>query len=325
VSPDRRALAALAATTVFWGSTFVIVGDLVDTTQPRSAFPPFLLVALRFGIAAAGFLAIAYAKGMTLDAAAWRRGAILGVITFGGFAFQTLGMQLTTSARSAFVTNVSLPLVPIFGSLLGRGRPSWGTLFGLAIAFGGLAALELGGPPDNVPVDSRTSDLRLRGDLVTLGCAVLFAFQILATESFARTTPLLPLVAVQFLVCSALGVGASFAAGEQLLPAHFARGTASVVSQILFLGILATGAGLFVQAWAQRHTTATRVALIFTLEPVSATALAYVIRDERLGKLQGLGAGLGLLGIVLSEVLARGGVRPMAREPLAQGSAGSSR
>jgi drug/metabolite transporter (DMT)-like permease len=313
MNPTRRAVVALAATTLVWGSTFVVVGELVSSSGARAGFPPLLLLALRFALAAALMLAVLVARGHRIHASAWKRGAFLGLLTCGGFAFQTFGLQHTTSARSAFITNVSLVLVPLFGALLGRGRPPASIVFGLAVALAGLWALEF--PWD---LASSSSDRVHLGDLLTLGCAIFFAFQILATESYAPTTPLVPLVFTQFLTCAAAGAVLSLLSGELGPPISLPGGASTVGVALLYLGVIATGLCLLVQAWAQRYASATRAAIIFTLEPVFATVLAYVVRNERLTAVQWLGAALVLGGILATELLSarawrqEDAVRPLA-------------
>lgn len=285
----------------------MLVGELVAPGGGQPRFPPFFLLATRFAIAAGLMMAILYVQARRVDALAWRRGAVLGVIVFCGFAFQTVGLQYTTSARSAFLTNVSLLLVPVFGAILGRGRPGPATILGLVLALGGLAALEfpwdLPPAPRENGVEPPRFDVLFRGDLLTLGCAVFFAFQILATESFARTTPLLPFVFVQFLVCAAVSGVMSLATGELEKPIPLPGGAPAALGQILFLGLVATGISLLVQAWSQRHVSATRAAIIFTLEPVFATVLAFLVRGERFTPAQLVGATLVLVGILATELL----------------------
>jgi drug/metabolite transporter (DMT)-like permease len=67
-------------------------------------------------------------------------------------------------------------------------------------------------------------------------------------------------------------------------------------------GLLATALAFTVQAWAQKHTTATRTALIFALEPVFAWATSYIVAGETLSNRAVTGAILILAGIVLVEL-----------------------
>jgi drug/metabolite transporter (DMT)-like permease len=53
-----------------------------------------------------------------------------------------------------------------------------------------------------------------------------------------------------------------------------------VLAAVLVTGIICTAVAFTVQAWAQQHSSPTRVALIFTLEPVSAAIVSYVFEGE---------------------------------------------
>jgi drug/metabolite transporter (DMT)-like permease len=75
-----------------------------------------------------------------------------------------------------------------------------------------------------------------------------------------------------------------------------------VVWAILVTGILATALAFTLQAWAQRHTTSTRTALIYMLEPVFAWLISYWFAGEGLGSRGAAGAALILGGVALVEV-----------------------
>jgi drug/metabolite transporter (DMT)-like permease len=76
----------------------------------------------------------------------------------------------------------------------------------------------------------------------------------------------------------------------------------SAVPAILYLGVAATGLVFGLQTWAQRHTTPTRTALIFVLEPVFAAIFALIFTQERLAGLEWLGGGLILVGMLVAEL-----------------------
>ena len=65
--------------------------------------------------------------------------------------------------------------------------------------------------------------------------------------------------------------------------------------------LLATALAFTTMAWAQKYTTATRSALIFSLEPVVAWITSWVLTGETLPVRAKLGAGLILAGILLVE------------------------
>jgi drug/metabolite transporter (DMT)-like permease len=67
-------------------------------------------------------------------------------------------------------------------------------------------------------------------------------------------------------------------------------------------GLLATALAFTIQAWAQQHTTPTRTAIIFALEPVMAWITSYCLTGEVLSRRAVGGATLILAGILLVEL-----------------------
>ena len=63
-----------------------------------------------------------------------------------------------------------------------------------------------------------------------------------------------------------------------------------------------TAGAFFVMNWAQRHTTAVRAALIFSLEPVAAALFSHFVGGEPLSTLDWLGGGLIVVGVAVGEV-----------------------
>src|SRR5205085_6364115 len=94
---------------------------------------------------------------------------------FLGNEFQTVGLEYTAASKSAFLTGVSVVLVPIFLALFWRRGINRWSAAGVAAAFVGLYLL-------TVPA-SNGGGLNLasmnHGDVLTLGAAVVFAFHII--------------------------------------------------------------------------------------------------------------------------------------------------
>jgi drug/metabolite transporter (DMT)-like permease len=101
---------------------------------------------------------------------------------------------------------------------------------------------------------------------------------------------------VQFIVTGGLA-GISFLLLEDFhldLTLRFTIG-------VLYLAIFATVIALFVQARFQKDTTPTRSAVVFSVEPVVAAVVAYIVLGEHLGNLGVLGAAMITSGVLLSE------------------------
>ncbi|HKZ21617.1 MAG TPA: EamA family transporter, partial [candidate division Zixibacteria bacterium] len=103
----RKAELILLALTFIWGSTFVLVKIALGYSSP------FLFLATRFFIATLVVRLIFADKYKVIPKETIRAGIILGIFLFFGFAFQTLGLRLTSASKSAFITSISFVLVTI--------------------------------------------------------------------------------------------------------------------------------------------------------------------------------------------------------------------
>jgi drug/metabolite transporter (DMT)-like permease len=274
---------ALLVLTLFWGTTFTFVKGVLEVTSTG------VFLAARFGVAALVLGAVWAFRRDRPTPGMWRHGALLGAVMLGGFALQTLGLRYTTPARSGFITGLSVLVVPFIARFLMRRRLKAASWFAVAVAVAGLALLSLG--------EGVEAEVRL-GDLLTLGCAIAFALQIVFTSEWAPRHPLVPFVWVQVAFTVAGALVALPLEDAYLVPGGEARFAATVA----FTGVVMTALAFFVMNWAQRHTTAVRAALIFSLEPVAAALFSHWWGGEPLGRSAWIGGGLIVLGVVLGEV-----------------------
>jgi drug/metabolite transporter (DMT)-like permease len=101
---------------------------------------------------------------------------------------------------------------------------------------------------------------------------------------------------MQVCMAAVLGSGAIFVAEPvRYHPAW------NVAIAVLVTGLLATALAFTTMAWAQKYTTATRSALIFSLEPVVAWLTSWALTGEVLSLRAAGGAVLILAGILLVE------------------------
>ena len=136
------------------------------------------------------------------------------------------------------------------------------------------------------------------GDVLTVGCAFGFAFQIVFLGRASQRFPYEQIAVLQVGTAAVLmALTAPF-----LEQPHF-RPSGTVMAAVLITGILGTAVAFTVQAWAQQFTPATHTALIFTLEPVFAWLTSFIYLKERLGVRAGAGALLILGGVLVSELL----------------------
>ncbi len=279
---------ALLFATLVWGATFVVV------ERGIADLPVFHLLAYRFGLGAVLLAPLAaYRLRRRGRRPAWRPllrdGGLIGVVLFAGYAFQTYGLLWTTPSRSAFLTGLSVLLVPAIGWLSGAVRPRGLALAGVALAAAGLWALFQ--PWGGAVVAFN------RGDALTLGCAVAFAGHVLLVDRAVRRHPVVPLAITQFLVVAALSAPALLF--EPPTRRHL---TADAVSAVVITGVFATALAFACQLYAQRRLGAVETSVLLTLEPVAAAALSIAIGREPLSWGLAVGGALILAGMLATDV-----------------------
>ncbi len=270
---------ALLLLTVLWGTTFVVVKDALSHSDP------FSFLALRFGIGA-GVLSVVVGRRL-LSGGYLRRGVVLGLFLFAGFAFQTVGLKYTTPTRSAFITGLYVLMVPLVMLTLFRRVPRVSSLVGVVLSAMGLYYL--------TGAEVGSTGLS-RGDLLSLVCAVAYAFHIALTERFASKEGVGALVAVQLWVVALLST--------LCLPFVEVRvaWTPEFVGAVAFCGVFVSALALSVQTWAQARTSAVRAAIIYSLEPLFAGAFSVMMGHETLGVREWVGGGFIILGVLVAEL-----------------------
>lgn len=278
--------------TAIWGSTFVVNRIVLETA------PPLLFVLVRFALAA--FVLWLVARGRPLTPHLFRDGAIVGLLLAAGIGFQVVGQLYTTASKAAFVTGLSVPLTPIAGWLMTRKVPSRENLAGLVVAAAGFAVLTW---PRDAASGFNT------GDLLVVVTAVSYAVLIVVVSETAATHDV-RWYSFSQIVFAAAGVGAvrlglGFVEGSGTFLAAEARPLVfgrTVVLSILWMALVATVATFLAQTWAQARMPATHAAIMFALEPVFTALFAALFLGERLSRRDWAGAGLVLVGIVVSEI-----------------------
>lgn len=264
---------------------------------------PGSLILARFGLAGLALLPIFGRHARSPGA--WRAGFELGALSWLGYTTQAIGLTSTTASRSAFITSLSVMLVPALAGLAGR-RVSRRVYAAAALALLGVGLLSWDGLSPG------------RGELWTLACALTYAVYVLRLETAALRLDTRALVLTQIwgvlpfaLIWSAFearqaGVGRGMAAdlaarsglplplAELLagLPAHWLAVPGAAWLAVAYLALAATALATSLQTYGQRRVAAPEAALIYTSEPVWAAVLAAPILGERLGGRGWLGAGM---------------------------------
>jgi drug/metabolite transporter (DMT)-like permease len=274
---------ALLLTSVLWGTTFVAVkSGLRDAS-------PLLFVGIRFSIAALAAIPLCRTRGPAAREAA-RAGVPLGIVLAGSYATQTLGLEVTTPSRSAFVTGLNVAIVPLWAALLLRKPARPLSLLGLAVTLPGLWLLTSpAGGSWNV------------GDTWTVGCAILFALHVTLIHKWGGTLDRGALLVSQLALTAVLCLAASVALEQPRLAP-----SGQLAIALLVTAVFATVGTTWLQLRFQPLVDPTRAALIYVTEPLFAAGFAWLLIGETLPAIAWLGGALILAGMVLSELGALG-------------------
>ncbi|HAF53032.1 MAG TPA: EamA family transporter [Leclercia adecarboxylata] len=272
--------AILILITMFWGGTFLAVQYAVTLSDP------FFFVGLRFATAAIAVAIISLKTLPGLTMTELKAGLAIGVSIAMGYSLQTWGLQSIPSSKSAFITAMYVPLVPLLQWLFLRRMPGVMSCIGIVLAFIGL--ILLAGPDDNL--------LALGpGEMITLVGAVAIAAEIILISAWAGKVDVKRVTVVQLATASLVAFLSMLPAGESVPPLSSG------------LVIVALGLGIFsaiiqvTMNWAQRSVSPTRATVIYTGEPVWAGIFGR-LAGERLPLLALVGAAFIIAGVLVSEL-----------------------
>lgn len=249
-SKTRLATLALVAVTLMWGSTFVLIKDVVET------MPVLDFLAVRFVLAGAVMVTVFHRQVRALPRALAVRGLGLGVVYGLAQILQTEGLARTPASVSGFATGTYVVLTPVLGLILLRQKAGRMTWVAVLLSLAGLAVLSLRG--------AQVSN----GVLLILASAVLYALHILGLGLWSASRHAIGLAAVQMLAIAAVCTVGAAPGGIALPPtAHAWAGT-------LYTALVAGALAMVLQTWAQAYLSSTRAAVVMTMEPVAAAGFA---------------------------------------------------
>ena len=283
------ATAALILVTAVWGFTFVQVKDAVDL------YPLFAFLAVRYVIASAALAPPAARRLRALGREGLAAGGVLGVLIALGIGLQTAGLERTTVTSTGFITGLYVLFTPLLALALFRTpipRVLWAAV-GLALI--GLALLS------GAPEGSGT------GDVLVLLSTLAQALQIVMVERYANRFDVFALTFVEVATACVVFGAIAVALGDLSVP----RGT-TVWAALLVTGLFAVAFAMLVQIWAQRRVSATRIAIIFSLETVFAGLAGYLFAEDRIGVVGLAGCVAIFAGIVIAEPAAAATLRRFA-------------
>ncbi|MFD0141357.1 MULTISPECIES: DMT family transporter [unclassified Streptomyces] len=268
---------------VVWGASYLAAKG-ITTTHTVVA-----VLVLRFAVVLPA-LAVAGWRGLkALDAAQWRGAGLLGLILSGIFLLETYGVVHTSATNAGLIISLTMILTPLAEAAVTGIRPPRAFLSAAALSVAGVLLLTQGGGFTAPSL----------GDLLMLLAAFARTVHVLAMSRITavRSADALSLTTVQLgsavavfaLLATLPGTGASpWSVALDFGPREWAG--------LLFLSVFCTLFAFFVQMWAVRRTSPSRVSLLLGTEPLWAAAAGIAIAGDRPGVLGIAGAILVLAG-----------------------------
>lgn len=280
----------LLVITILWGGTFAVVKTAVADVDPS------MFVLLRFSIALVVSVAFWSKSIRYIDGEILGKGLFLGVLFGVGFMLQTVGLTETTASTSAFITGSMVVFVPIAHRIIAKAPLRIEHLTAIIIVLVGLWMFT---SPESNGVNI--------GDVLTMGSSIVWSIYLTYIDIWTtkiRDDPQKQnaLVILQF-VSTVIIAGA----GVAFQSYHGVSTTVSFSTEfilgILYCSIAASVIPTFIQTRYQQFTHPVRAGVIFAVEPVAASIIAWILINEEFSARQLVGGAVILAGIVVPDLL----------------------
>ncbi|WP_077619602.1 DMT family transporter [Bacillus sinesaloumensis] len=269
----------LTIVAIIWGSGFVASAVSLDH------YTPYQILAIRFLVGVLLLSLVFLKKLKQIRKSTIIKGAIIGIFLYLAFALQTVGLVYTTPSKNAFLTAVNVVIVPFIAFFIYKRKMNMYEWIGALLAITGIGVLSL----------RFSGDVNI-GDLLTLLCAVGFAFHIFYTAQFVKDEDPVLLTIIQMSVATILGFLVVIFKGETTFSMDIEG-----VSNVLYLGVFSTTIAFLLQTVAQKYTTETNAAIILSTEALWGTVFSVILLSEVLTIKMIIGAILILCAIIISE------------------------
>lgn len=285
-----RGSAFLLLATIIWGSAFV------SQSLGMDHIGPFTFQAVRCLIAVIGLLPVIlffdwknyehkHFFKKWADKKLWKAGILCGIPLFLACNLQQLGLVDTDAGKSGFLTAMYIVIVPVIGLFLKR-KPTIMVPISVGLAVVGLYFLSCVGVTQVNP-----------GDLLTLGCALMFAVQITLIDLLALDMDALRLNTIQAFVCALLSFVTVLFTEQPTW-----SGIVACSIPLLHTGLLSMGAAYSLQILGQKDLEPTVASLIMSLEAVFAAIFGALLLKETMTSWETVGCILVFGAVILSQI-----------------------
>ena len=279
----RFASPLIVLATIIWGSSFVVMKSSVDV------LPTFWLLAIRFTFSALVLAVVFIKRWKVLDRQYLIGGTVMGFCLFVAYAFQTFGLEQTTSGKNAFFTAVYCVIVPfLYWAIAGR-RPDKFNILAAFLCIAGIALVSVTG--------SNASAFNM-GDVLTLIGGFFFAAHIVAVAKYSEGRDIFILTTLQFASFALFSWIGVLVTRPALTPGVFDQ---SLIFGLAYLVIFASCGALLFQNIGQKYTAPSTAAVLLSLEAPFGVFFSILFANERPTPLMFVGFALIFLAVVCSE------------------------
>ena len=216
-----------------------------------------------------------------------KAGFLCGIFLFAATSLQQVGLVYTNAGKAGFITALYVVLVPLAGWILFRKNPGKIIWIGVALAVAALYLLCV--PADGFVLES--------GDMLVLGCAVCFTFQILCIDRYADRVSGLRLARDEFLITGILSIIIAL-----LTETVSWAGIREAMIPILYAGIMSGAVGYTLQIFGQRETNPTVASLLMCLEAVFAVLTGVILLGETMTAREMIGSIMMLAAVLIAQM-----------------------
>lgn len=213
---------------------------------------------------------------------------LTGLCLFIGSNLQQFAFNYTEVGKIGFITSLYMIFVPILGLFMKKRAP-YTVWIGVILGLAGMYLLCMG---------SSSSFSFGTGELLTLLCAVAFAFHIIVIDKFASEIDPVVLSCGQFFVTGLLSCILMFIFENPTI-----EGLKNAAIPILYSGLISSGVGYTFQVIGQKRTEPTLAAMLMCLESVFSVLFAFILPPhEKLMTLEYIGCGTIFIGIIIAQI-----------------------
>ncbi|MCU6755322.1 Predicted permease%2C DMT superfamily [uncultured Eubacterium sp.] len=276
----------LVIVTLGWGMSYYFIDICLKEMGT------FTLNAFRFlgAFLAAGVLAFPRLKHVNM--VTLKYSLYIGIALVIVYIGATFGVKYTSLSNAGFLCALAVVFTPVLAFFVKKQKPGRKLMVVIVLCIIGIALMTLDG------------HFKMAfGDILCLMCAFAYSIDLLITEAAVSRADVnaFQLGVFQLGFTGIFMLVFSFIFEEPSLPYSL-----PVWSAAIFLAVFCTGVAFIVQAVAQQYTTAAHVGVIFTLEPVFAGIVAFLLAGEILLPRAYAGASMMLLGLLIMETNPKG-------------------